>query len=88
MTELNRVLQIKKETIDVQTKLMSSDVEEVKAAMKEYDQLVDWFYQENEGLIAPQQYEAAKKDFEYFMRLIDLALAYFADGVKTSGQIQ
>ncbi len=32
---------------------------------------------ENEEMIAPQQYEAAKKDFEYFMRLVDLAIAYY-----------
>ena len=76
MNELNRVLQIKKETIDIQGKLMSSDTEEVIAAMKKYEQLVDWFYCENEEFIAPQQYETAKKDFKYFISLIDLAVAY------------
>jgi hypothetical protein len=76
MTELDRLLQIRKETIDVQTKLMSSDVEEVKAAMKEYEQLVDWFCNESGDFMAPQQYEAAKQDLEYFISLIDLAEAY------------
>jgi hypothetical protein len=34
------------------------------------------------SLIAPPQYEAAKNDFEYFMRLVDLALAYYSDRVE------
>ncbi|GAI53779.1 unnamed protein product [marine sediment metagenome] len=55
---------------------MSSDAEEVKAAMKEYERLVDWFYRENGDLMAPQQHEAAKKDVEYFMFLVELALAH------------
>jgi len=32
-------------------------------------------------MLAPQQYEAAIKDFEYFMRLVDLATAFYWDGV-------
>ncbi len=27
-------------------------------------------------MMAPTQYEAAKEDFEYFMRLVDLAIQY------------
>jgi hypothetical protein len=41
---------------------------------------MDRFYEENEHLIAPQQYEAAKKDFAYFMRLIELAREYRKEG--------
>jgi hypothetical protein len=33
-------------------------------------------------MVPPQQYEEAKKDFEYFMRLVDLAMAYYRDGIK------
>jgi hypothetical protein len=32
--------------------------------------------------MAPHQYEAVKKDFEYFMRLVDLAIAYYRDGFE------
>jgi hypothetical protein len=46
-------------------------------------QLVDRFYRENEDMIALQQYEMAKGDFEYFMRLVDLAVAYHCD--RTEG---
>ncbi|MCX5841845.1 MAG: hypothetical protein NTY16_10420 [Deltaproteobacteria bacterium] len=34
------------------------------------------------------QYKAAERDFEYILRLIDLALAYFADGMEATGQVQ
>jgi hypothetical protein len=30
-------------------------------------------------MMAPQQYEAAMKDIEYFMRMVDLAYHYYAD---------
>jgi hypothetical protein len=40
--------------------------------------MMDRFYQGNEHLVAPQQYEAAKQDFEYFLRLLDLAIHYSA----------
>jgi len=48
--------------------------------MGEYLQLVDRFYEENKSYLAPQQYEAAKKDFEYFMRLIERAVEYHKEG--------
>ena len=55
---------------------MGSDIESIRMAEKAFQQLIDRFYQENEDMMAPQQYEAAKKDFEYFMRLVDLAYHY------------
>ena len=33
-------------------------------------------------MMVTQQYDAAKRDFEYFMRLVDLAMAYYRDGVE------
>ena len=41
---------------------------------------VDRLYEENKNLMAPQQYEAAKSDFEYFIRLIKLAEVYYDVG--------
>jgi len=76
----NKTAQMKQEVQDIYDKLQSLDVEEVKAAMEEYLQLVDRFYEENKCHLAPQQYEAAKKDFEYFMRLIKLAEGYHKEG--------
>lgn len=60
-------------------KLMGSDTEKVKVAQDAYQELLDGFYEKNQDMMAPQQYEAAKKDFEYFMRLVDLALAYYQE---------
>jgi hypothetical protein len=34
------------------------------------------------------QYNAAERDFEYFLRLIDLALAYFAGEMEAEGKVQ
>ena len=67
---------LKQEALSIYTKLQNPDADEVKAAMGEYLQLVDRFYEENKYYLAPQQYETAKKDFEYFMRLVELAEEY------------
>ena len=75
----DKTAQMKQEALSLSNRLQSSDDAEVKAAMGEYLQLVNRFYEENEHLMAPQQYEAAKKDFEYFLRLIELAQEYHRD---------
>jgi len=71
---------LKQEAISIYQRLQSPDADEVKIAMGEYLQLVDRFYEENKNLMAPQQYEAAKSDFEYFIRLIKLAEVYYDVG--------
>ena len=71
---------LKQEALSIYTKLESPDSEEVKAAMGEYLQLVDRFYEENKYLLAPQQNATAKKDFEYFMLLVELAAEYRKEG--------
>jgi hypothetical protein len=38
-------------------------------------------------MMASQQYEAAKKDFEYFLRLVDLAINYWATGEQIRQEI-
>jgi len=43
---------------------------------------LDGFYEAHQDMIAPQQYQAANKDSEYLMRLVDLALAFYLDGVE------
>ena len=75
---------LKQEALSIYTKLQSPDTEEVKAAMGEYLQLVERFYEENKYYLAPEQYETAKKDFEYFVRLVELAEEYHKDS-KVSG---
>ena len=59
--------------------LAGSDAEKVNVAQEAYQELLDGFYEEYQDMMAPQQYEAAEKDFEYFMRLVDLAYSYLKD---------
>jgi hypothetical protein len=59
--------------------LAGSDAEKVKVAQEAYQELLDGFYEEYQEMMAPQQYEAAKKDFDYFMRLVDLATAFYRE---------
>jgi len=61
--------------LSIRERLDSPDPEDVKAAMKGYAELVDRFYEIEENL-APPQYSGAKKDFEYLLRLLDLAILY------------
>jgi hypothetical protein len=44
--------------------------------MKEFDHLVDQFYDGNKDFMPHAQYRAAKKDVEYFCVLVELADRY------------
>jgi len=48
--------------------------------MGEHQQREDRFYEENKYSIAPEQYKAANKDFEYFIRRIELTVEYHKEG--------
>jgi hypothetical protein len=69
----NNLQEIKLAALSIREKIDSSDPADVQNAMKEYVSLFDRFYQVEENL-APHQYRAAKQDFEYFLRLLDLAI--------------
>jgi len=71
------MLEIMEEALDLQDRLMNSDVKVVRAAEQDLEKLIDRFYYENRDMMVPQQYEAAKKDFEYFTTLIEMALEYY-----------
>ena len=81
MTKIKSLHDIKDTAVRLQETLLGSDIEAIRMAKEAWHQLVDRFYQVSEHL-APHQYEAAKKDFEYFMRLVDLAMALCRDGVE------
>jgi hypothetical protein len=66
----------------------SDNPKEIEAAKQGYQYLLDSFYSEVSDYIPLQQYHAAGKDIEYFIRLIDLALAYFVHGMEAEGQVQ
>jgi hypothetical protein len=80
MTKLESLQDIKDTVAKLQETLMGTDIESIRMAEKALEQLVDRFYQENEDMMAVEQYKMAKKDFEYFMMLVDLAVAYYRDG--------
>jgi hypothetical protein len=80
MTKLESLQDIKAVTVKLLPMLIGSDVAAIKIAETALHQLVDRFYQENEDLMASSQYQTAKKDYEYFIRLVDLALAYYQKG--------
>jgi hypothetical protein len=63
--------------LSVLENLKSDDANKVKAAMEDHLTVVDHFYRLNEDLMVPQQYEAAKKDFDYFLRLVALAMKHW-----------
>jgi hypothetical protein len=78
---INNLKEIKLSAQGILERLNGTDPGDVQAAMMEYSTLVDRFYQVCEHL-APHQYRVAKQDFEYFMRLLDLAIAYYQEGVE------
>ena len=80
--KLDKLIQIRQETMDIQNRLMSSDIEVVKVAEKGLERLLEQFYDENKDMMAPQQHEAAKKDFGYFLTLIEMAIGYFEPQVQ------
>ena len=54
---------------------------------REYRDLLDAFYAEVSDYIPLEQMNAARKGPEYFLRLIDLALANFIAGMDTKGPL-
>jgi hypothetical protein len=78
---INSLKDIKLSALGILERLNGTNPGDVQAAMTVYSALVDRFYQVCEHL-APHQYRVAKQDFEYFMRLVDLAMAYYRDGVE------
>ena len=79
---------IKQSAIVLKPSLRSEDPEEFETARYAHKDLVDRFYSETADYVPLSQHKAAERDFEYFLRLIDLALAYFADGMEAKGQVQ
>ena len=71
------MVEIMEEALDLQESLENSDISVVRAAERDLQKLVDRFYHENQDLMAPGQYEAAKKDFEYFTTLVEMALVHY-----------
>jgi hypothetical protein len=74
---VERLREIQRSTFDLLTRLRSADEKEWLTILREYFALVDRFDQVSDNL-APHQYRAAKEDAEYFLRLLDLAIANYS----------
>ena len=85
MTKLESLQDIKDTDVRLQETFMGSDIESIKTAEKAFQQLIDWFYQKNEDIMAPQQYKAAKDDPDYFLMLINL-VCYHEEHEKVDKQ--
>lgn len=72
------MIPIREEAMDIQDRLMSSDVAVVREAEKDLERFMEKFYDENKDMMAPQQHETAKKDFGYFIALIETAIGYYS----------
>jgi hypothetical protein len=73
--------EIKSSAFRIRWKMTSdlASIEDDQKAQQEYEALVDRFYEVTKEYVPSQQYQAAKHDFEYFLRLLDLAIHYFED---------
>ena len=79
---------IRQSAIFLKPSLKSDDPEAFGAARYAHKDLVDRFYSETSDYIPLSQYKADERDFEYFLRLIDLVLAYVADGMEATKRVQ
>ena len=86
--KIKSLIWIKQSAIVLKPSLESDDHEEIEEARQGYKDLLDSFYAEVSDYMPLSQYKAAERDFEYFLRMIDLALAYFTDGMEATAQVQ
>jgi len=63
----------------VQFKANSEDPEVLREAEREFESLVDRFYEGFPRFMTPRQYETARGHFELFLFFIDQALAHYRE---------
>jgi len=71
------MIQIRQEALGIKDRLMASEIEVVRGAEKDLEHLLACFYDENQGMMAHQQHDAANKDLGYLLALIEMAIAYY-----------
>ncbi len=77
LSKLSKLIQMRQEIIDIQDRLMSSDIGVVEAAEKDLESLREQLFDESQDMMAPEQHEVARNDFGYFLTLVEMALAYY-----------
>lgn len=70
------LFEIKAGALLLQHNMSSHLLGEALYAQMEYERLVEQFYTENQELCTAADYEAAKRDFDAFMRLLDAAIEH------------
>ena len=88
MEKITTLQSIRQSACILKPSLESDDHKEIEEARQRHKELLDSFYAEVSDYVPMQQYKAAEREFEYFLRLIDLAIAYFIDEIKASGMVQ
>jgi hypothetical protein len=76
LTKLEKLIQMRQDALKINDRLMGSDIDAVVTAEKDLAKLRDQFFDENQDMMTPQQHESAKKDFGYFLTLLELAIGY------------
>ena len=77
MSKLEITKAILKEVKSLEKDLMNSNERIYDSAEKLYYQILTEFYAENEEMLSPHQYEISKRDYGYFLKLIELVTAHF-----------
>jgi hypothetical protein len=77
MSKLDAIADIKMAALFLQKNLMGRNPETVRSAENELARLVDRFYDENRDLVSPDQYQAARNDYDYFMILVEMAIEHY-----------
>ena len=72
--------EMKSSALSIPRKLDDTRFDNIPNVIEESHALVDRFYQANKHRMTPEQCAVAKHDFEYFKRLLDLAIHYSAKG--------
>lgn len=74
MASLNSLTHIRETVLHLLDSLVSENALETLSARLQLGLLVDRFYQENMDCMSPEQRDFAKKDFEYFLELLEAAI--------------
>jgi hypothetical protein len=72
--------------LSIQKELAGSDLEKIRVAQEAYLELLAGFYEEYHDMMAPQKYELAKNDPDYFIALIQLVYYYQQNRISIDGE--
>jgi len=79
MNKIDALLDIKYEALYLEQRLIDGMPAGFPKIEQAFSDLIDRFYGEGDGLITAGQYEAARSNWDYFIILVDLALAHYKE---------